>query len=65
MLLISRAGDIPPALMWLSEMLCGALLKVSESAPAAEVRELIMKELPETPGFIADMFSGMAEMMSH
>lgn len=27
MLLISRAGDIPPALMWLSEMLCGALLK--------------------------------------
>ena len=37
-------------------------VEVSESAPAAEVRELIMKELPETPGFIADMFSGMAEM---
>lgn len=50
--------------MAIGDVVRGAV-EVSESAPAAEVRELIMKELPETPGFIADMFSGMAEMMSH
>lgn len=38
---------------------------ISEPAPSEEVRALIMQELPGTPGFIADMFSSMAEMMKH
>ncbi|MFR7564899.1 MAG: helix-turn-helix domain-containing protein [Oscillospiraceae bacterium] len=61
---ISCGGYSTSAHVAIGDVVRGAV-EVSESAPAAEVRELIMKELPETPGFIADMFSGMAEMMSH
>lgn len=61
---ISCGGYSTSGHVAIGDVVRGAV-EVSESAPAAEVRELIMKELPETPGFIADMFSGMAEMMSH
>ena len=61
---ISCGGYSTSAHVAIGDVVRGAV-EVSESAPAAEVRELIMKELPETPGFIADMFSGMAEKMSH
>lgn len=61
---ISCGGYSTSAHVAIGDVVRGAV-EVSASAPAAEVRELIMKELPETPGFIADMFSGMAEMMSH
>ena len=61
---ISCGGYSTSAHVAIGDVVRGAV-EVSESAPAAEVRALIMKELPETPGFIADMFSGMAEMMSH
>ena len=60
---ISCGGYSTSAHVAIGDVVRGAV-EVSESAPAAEVRELIMKELPGTPGFIADMFSGMAEMMS-
>lgn len=61
---ISFGGYSVSAHVAIGDIVRGAV-EVSESAPAAEVRELIMRELPGTPGFIADMFSGMAEMMSH
>ena len=64
LLIISCGGYSTSGHVAIGDVVRGAV-EVSESAPAAEVRELIMKELPETPGFIADMFSGMAEMMSH
>lgn len=39
-------------------------LRHSRGWSQEQLGELIMRELPETPGFIADMFSRMAEMMS-
>lgn len=36
---------------------------INRPTPADEVRSLIMQELPSTPQLIADMFSGMAEML--
>ena len=60
---ISFGGYSSSAHVAIGDIVRGAV-EVSESAPTAEVRELIIRELPGTPGFIADMFSGMAEMMS-
>ena len=56
-------GGYASAHVAIGDVVQGAV-EVSRSAPAEEVKGLIMRELPGTPGVIADMFSGMAEMMN-
>lgn len=40
------------------------MLEITSRMPAGQARELILQELPGTPGFIADMFARLAELMS-
>lgn len=40
------------------------MLEITSRLPAGQARELILQELPGTPGFIADMFARLAELMS-
>lgn len=40
-------------------------VQICESIPAEQMRPLIMQELPNTPAFIADIFSMLAQNMIH
>lgn len=37
------------------------IIEIAESTPGAEIREIVLRELPDTPGFIVDIVSKSAE----